>query len=623
MKKSGLILAVICLMLAITGVFSANAQDKLSISLSSETAEAGENVTLTLSLSGNPGISYLSLVFDFDDAKLTFTGFDHDFSASDFPGVWAENGTNINWRGSDNCAYNGDVLKLNFTVAGNAASGDVPVTVGADPDDDGVLQITDDEPDGVNVEAEYSAGKVTIQATGPVLPSSITLATDSAELEEGDTLSLTATVLPEEAEDRTVKWESSDPSVATVEDGLVTAVAPGTATITATSNADDSVSAVCEITVKEKEPTETLPTSVSLNQQSAELKEGDTLTLTATVLPEEAKDRTVKWESSDPSVATVEDGVVRAVAPGTATITATSNVDDSLSARCEVTVKEKNPDDEVLPQSISLDGTPPESLEVGGGTQVSATIQPEDANQNVKWESSDPNVATVDGDGVITAVGEGTVTIIGRAEGDPTVMVSFRIKVNPKESEPGENPKPDGGFIFWRIGNNNVLPHTGFSAGKTTVLPDMPKDLKYKELNWTLEIPAYSLMADIVEVPYVDGEYPVTWLGEDVGLLEGSSLPGKGTTVITGHNHLNDESFGPFMFLGALGEGERIFVRDPKNGLLVFKVYENQKVRETDFEAVEEIASRYEGSLTMITCEDERASGGYDYRRVVAARPIN
>ena len=167
------------------------------------------------------------------------------------------------------------------------------------------------------------------------------------------------------------------------------------------------------------------------------------------------------------------------------------------------------------------------------------------------------------------------------------------------------------------------LPKTGFSSTHAQVLPEQPKDIGYKPLRWRLEIPVLSLSADIVEVPLVDNEYPVTWLGESAGLLEGSSLPGEGHTLITGHNHLNTTEAGPFALLQTLSNGDRIFVTDPEYRLQIFEVYLNTKISEYDFSGLYEISNAEERSLTLITCEDQRTNGGYENRRIIAARPVD
>ena len=180
-------------------------------------------------------------------------------------------------------------------------------------------------------------GSIVEMAPDPVLATSIELDVTETEVTEGESLQLTATILPEDATDKSVTWTTSDVAVAMVDqNGLVTAIAPGTTTITATTVDGSNLTASCMVTV---EPNVVLATSITLNQTSAGMNEGETLQLTATVLPEDATDRTVTWASSDEAVTTVDqNGLVTAVATGTATITATTIDGSDLSASCEVTV---------------------------------------------------------------------------------------------------------------------------------------------------------------------------------------------------------------------------------------------------------------------------------------------
>ena len=154
-------------------------------------------------------------------------------------------------------------------------------------------------------------------------------------LEEEENYQLIATVLPENAENKNISWESSDDSVATVdENGLVTAIATGTATITVTTE-DNEFTATCEVTVTEKT---IAVSSVSLNENEITLDKEETYQLIATVLPENASNKNVSWESSDDSVAIVdENGLVTAIAAGAATITVTT-IDGEFTAICIVTV---------------------------------------------------------------------------------------------------------------------------------------------------------------------------------------------------------------------------------------------------------------------------------------------
>ena len=147
---------------------------------------------------------------------------------------------------------------------------------------------------------------------------------------EGDTLTLTATVNPDNADDKTVTWKSSDTAVAIVENGVVIAVAPGTATITATAG---SKSATCVVTVEER----FIPvTEVILSYTEVTLEVGESLEIAATVLPENATEPTVSWKSSSSKIATIRRKTITAVAPGTAIITAKAG---DIEATCVVTVK--------------------------------------------------------------------------------------------------------------------------------------------------------------------------------------------------------------------------------------------------------------------------------------------
>ena len=168
----------------------------------------------------------------------------------------------------------------------------------------------------------------------PVLVTGISLNNSNLSLYTGKTATLTATVTPENATNKAVTWKSSDDTIATVDNnGKVTAVKEGTATITVTTE-DGNKTATCAVTVAAA----TVPvTGVTLNKTSTSLYVGDTETLTATVEPSDATNKTVTWTSSNPSVATVENGVVTALARGTAVITATT-ADGGKTASCTVTV---------------------------------------------------------------------------------------------------------------------------------------------------------------------------------------------------------------------------------------------------------------------------------------------
>ena len=249
---------------------------------------------------------------------------------------------------------------------------------------------------------EYSA-KCRVTVTGPVLVTEVVLDIEEKTITEGKSFRLVATVGPDDADDKTVVWSTSDESVATVKDGVVTAVAPGYAVITATSG---ECSAECLVIVEAKY---VAVRGIKLDKSRATVTEGDTLVLVATVTPENATDKNVEWTSSDEAVAVVEDGVVTAVAPGSVVITAKI---DRYTAKCTITVKKGV----VAVTGITLSETEVTLVEYETMTLV-ATVAPDDADdKSVVWSTSDEAVVTVE-NGVITAVAPGVAVITAEASG--------------------------------------------------------------------------------------------------------------------------------------------------------------------------------------------------------------
>ena len=153
-------------------------------------------------------------------------------------------------------------------------------------------------------------------------------------LNEGETCQLEATVIPADASDRTVEWSSNDDKVAVVNaDGLVTAIAPGSTSITVTTR-DGGYSARCRVSVTD--PVIHVK-GISLDQTSISLRARETLVMAAKIEPENADDQAVTWSSSEDGIASVENGEVTAIAPGSAVITVTTH-EGGFTAQCTVTV---------------------------------------------------------------------------------------------------------------------------------------------------------------------------------------------------------------------------------------------------------------------------------------------
>ena len=182
----------------------------------------------------------------------------------------------------------------------------------------------------------------TVTVTAPPTPIEVTgisLNKSTATVYVGSTETLTVIYTPADANSgKAVAWSSSNESVATVDaNGTVTAVAVGQAIITATSTTDASISASCTVTVDVVHPT-----GVSLNKSSLDMQIGGSETLTATVAPSNASNKSVTWTSSNPAVATVNNGTVSALSAGTTTITVTT-VDGNKTTTCSVTVTDGPP----------------------------------------------------------------------------------------------------------------------------------------------------------------------------------------------------------------------------------------------------------------------------------------
>ncbi len=250
----------------------------------------------------------------------------------------------------------------------------------------GTAKITVTTADGsFTAQCTVTVKEATVAVTGVELDKS------ELSLTVGDTYTLTATVKPSGATDKTVTWESGKTSVATVENGVVTAVAAGTATITVTTN-DGNKTAQCTVTVKEATVS---VTGVSLNKTSTTLTVGGTETLTANIEPENATDKTVTWKSSAESVATVDNGVVTAVAAGTATITVTTN-DGNKTATCTVTVENAGgggTTDLTLTHSNNVWSTSENNSKVtvaleGAASNISGTVDGISYTVGLKFESS-------------------------------------------------------------------------------------------------------------------------------------------------------------------------------------------------------------------------------------------
>ena len=273
-------------------------------------------------------------------------------------------------------------------------------------------------------------GNATASYTIDVLPNEmivavtgISLSKDSTTLVEGNTETLVATVLPENATNKNVTWTSSDPEYVTVDaQGKVTAVKATDKPVTVTVTTEDgSYTATCAVTVTAKVIN---VESVSLNKTELSKVEGETETLVATVLPENATNKNVTWTSSDSEYVTVDaQGKVTAVKATDKPVTVTVTTEDGdFTAVCQITVEQL----EVIPAQSMIYGEGFRYINVGQEKKLNVITEP--SNATLTWTSKDESIAVVNSDGLVMGVSEGTTTITV-ASGQ--FSLSFEIQVIP------------------------------------------------------------------------------------------------------------------------------------------------------------------------------------------------
>ncbi len=262
--------------------------------------------------------------------------------------------------------------------------------------------------------------QATCQVTVKVPVSSVVIEPTSMLLAPGETAQLQATVLPEDADNKAVTWESSAPDKASVDsDGMVTALEPGEATITViTADGGHTATALIEVSIP--------VTGVSVEPQALLLMPGDTATITATIQPPEATNRHVTWTSHNPGVASVNQaGLVTAVAAGQTTITA--RADGGFWAPVTVEVGVPATGITIEPERLIL--------LVSYTSTLTATVSPTDAtDKTVTWASSQAEVATVDDNGMVEGLSDGTVIITATAgEGQVSAAATVRVMTMPED----------------------------------------------------------------------------------------------------------------------------------------------------------------------------------------------
>lgn len=275
--------------------------------------------------------------------------------------------------------------------------------------------------------------------TSSVMPNAIVLNQNEIGIKKGKGYQLVSTVLPENAENKQVVWESSDPKIVSVNSvtGYITGVKEGSATITVKTLIND-ISTDCIVNVSGKN---ILVSKIVLNEKRISLAVGYTHSLTYQITPKNATENDLIFTSSDSSVATVnQSGVIQGLKEGNAIITVSSS-NGLAKDTTYVSVYKKGASTVVDGEPIKTDNYPksltvsPQSLnlKLGGSSQLIASVLPEKSNNQISWSSTNSRVATVDSNGLVSAVGMGSATIIARTINDITYNINVLVGNYSKE----------------------------------------------------------------------------------------------------------------------------------------------------------------------------------------------
>lgn len=294
-----------------------------------------------------------------------------------------------------------------------------------------------------------------------------------------------------------LKWESSNPAVATVDSGLVTGISPGTTVITVSTVIGGVYkSATCNILVV------SAVTNITIDPSSVDLSIGEYKTLTATVTPNNLNTVNLKWLSSNEAVVQiVETGkkyvTIKALQSGRAVITAI-NQDNIVVGFCEVTVRQPV-------TSISLSETNVVVSLSAGSFQLRATVLPANAtNQNVKYTSTNTTVIRVDSEGKVTLVGSGSATIIVTSEDTPSVSAICNVTV----TTPVTGIELDTKNVNLVVGETYRLTYTILPMSATNKqVTFSTSNNRVCSVNATGQIYAVAPGSAIVTITSVDGKY--------------------------------------------------------------------------------------------------------------------
>ena len=406
-----------------------------------------------------------------------------------------------------------------------------------------------------------------VSTTVPV--SGIKLDKSSLSLEIGQKATLTATIAPADATNKSITWSTTNQTIATVSNGVVTGVATGETTITAKTN-DGGFTASATVKVT---PEAVKVTQIKLVGVPTEAKEGRSTTISAVITPTDATDMTVTFTSSNPDVVKVEFtksesnyslALLKAVGPGKAKITATANDGSGVTATSEeITVSPT-----IKVSDISLVVSKSE-VKVGYMVRATATISPEDAdNKEIEWSSSNTAIArlkAVEGANNkvdIIGVSKGTATITATAKdgsgvkGEIIVTVVEPIKVEyvvietPSKDKiaVGETLQLMGGAYTEQAENRTLEWISSNPAVATVSSSGLVKGVAEGKVTITAKSTDGTNKEDSVEIQVFEGAIPtsLTFSDETLTGWHGKVFEATPTQIVPSNGNLKALNWGSY-----------------------------------------------------------------------------
>lgn len=272
-------------------------------------------------------------------------------------------------------------------------------------------------------ELVYSSKCKVIVTSKAVEVESIDIIQEKIVMKLNDTVLLQINVLPEDAKLTDLVFISDDSTIASVnKDGYINAISEGTTSIMV-STKDGSLTDSITIVVNKTGTLVVEPVSLNLIGLSDGLIVGGTSKVIYELKPDNVTNTNLTWYSTDPSVATVDNGVVTGVKAGKCTIVATT--DNNISSKLEVTVESSD----IPVSSVVINGDTSIEMKVGGTRLLKYSISPENAtNKKVKFTTSNSDVVYVDSNGIIAAIGKGNAVVtITTEDGSKTAIVNILV----------------------------------------------------------------------------------------------------------------------------------------------------------------------------------------------------